>query len=71
MQEKKPSVISKLSFIVVHNKHTASKYRLWECCQCGIGMCAEYDMIIRLCWPSDQAHQLQLTPFIAFQTAQC
>lgn len=28
-------------------------------------------MIIRHCWPSDEAHQLQLTPFIAFQTAIC
>lgn len=28
-------------------------------------------MLIRHCWPSDQANQLQLTPFNAFQTAQC
>lgn len=52
-------------------QYTASKYWLRECWQCGIEMCAEYDMIIRHCWPSDQAHQLQPTPFIAFQTAAC
>lgn len=30
---------------------TPSKYWLWECCQCGIDMCAAYDIIIRHSWP--------------------